>query len=135
MLSSNHSHAHSSKPGKCVPLWICVLWVSILFLSTIFQLDFGTVSTVWYFYAFDFISKLVEDFNCDSFLLLRSDKKNQIYKYLILLVTGGNLDDIQRMHRKGTVVLVGKAAIVKFVSVNFIFNNYPNEKIKIACMY
>jgi hypothetical protein len=32
------------------------------------------------------------------------------------------------MHRKGTVVLVGKAAIVKFVSVNFIFNNYPNEK-------
>jgi hypothetical protein len=32
------------------------------------------------------------------------------------------------MHRKGTVVLVGKAAIVKFVSVIFIFNNYPNEK-------
>lgn len=38
------------------------------------------------------------------------------------------------MHRKGTVVLVGKAAIVKFVSVNVIFNNYPNEKIKMACI-
>jgi hypothetical protein len=49
-------------------------------------------------------------------LRLRSDKNIfQIYKHLLLLVTGGNLDDIQRMHRKGTVVLVGKAAIVKFV--------------------
>ena len=66
----------------------------------------------------------------------RSDKNIfQIYKQLILLVTGGNIDDIQRMHKKVTVVLVGKAAIVKFVSINFIFNNYPNEKIKIACMY
>jgi hypothetical protein len=129
VLSSIHSHAHSSKPGKCVPLCICVLWVSILFLSTIFQLDFGTVSTVWYFYAFAFISKLGEGFNYDSFLRLRSDKNIfQIYKHLLLLVTGGNLDDIQRMHRKGTVVLVGKAAIVKFVSVIFILNNYPNEK-------
>ena len=81
------------------------------------------------FYAFDFISKLGEGFNYDSFLRLRSDKNIfQIYKHLLLLVPGGNLDDIQRMHRKGTVVLVGKAAIVKFVSVNFIFNNYPNEK-------
>ena len=66
----------------------------------------------------------------------RSDKNIfQIYKQFILLVTGGNIDDIQRMHRNITVVLVGKAAVVKFVSINSIFNNYPNEKIKIAYMY
>jgi len=34
---------------------LCVLGVSILSLSTIFQLDCGTVSKMWYFFSFHFI--------------------------------------------------------------------------------
>ena len=57
-----------------VPVYVCVSGIS--FLSTIFQLDFGTVRTVWYFFFFHFILYIQYVCVFSRFLLTELSGKN-----------------------------------------------------------
>jgi len=73
----------------CVTSCIFVLGVSILPLSTIFLLDFGYISTVWYFLLFFILS--VENASSILFLLITSIILNTVLtNWYFTFILGSN---------------------------------------------